>query len=136
MRPSISGRLEGIVSEVAAALDVEVQVVPLAAARVAGAALPSEAERPAWAAALSSEVAGPRAALSAPGAAAVLAGRPQLVLAVAQELPAAEKLIAAQVRGFEPGVEAAWPPGWALAPKTEQWPAVRACLPDAWHSVL
>jgi hypothetical protein len=46
-RPSISGRLEDIVLEVAAALDVEAQVVPPAAARVAGAALPSEAERPA-----------------------------------------------------------------------------------------
>jgi hypothetical protein len=44
MRPSISGRLEDIVLEVAAALDVEARVVPLAAARVAGAALPSEAE--------------------------------------------------------------------------------------------
>jgi hypothetical protein len=39
--------LEDIVLEVAAALDVEAQVVPLAAARVAGAALPLEAERPA-----------------------------------------------------------------------------------------
>jgi hypothetical protein len=38
--------LEDIVLEVAAALDVEARVVPLAA-RVAGAALPSEAERPA-----------------------------------------------------------------------------------------
>jgi hypothetical protein len=46
MRPSISERLEDIVLEVAAALDVEARVVPLAA-RVAGAALPSEAERPA-----------------------------------------------------------------------------------------
>jgi hypothetical protein len=44
MRPSISGRLEDIVLEVAAALDVEARVVPLAAAQVAGAALPSEAE--------------------------------------------------------------------------------------------
>jgi hypothetical protein len=44
---SISGRLEDIVLEVAAALDVEARAVPLAAARVAGAALPSEAERPA-----------------------------------------------------------------------------------------
>ena len=46
MRPSISGRLEDIVLQVAAALDVGAQVVPLAAARVAAAALPSEAERP------------------------------------------------------------------------------------------
>jgi hypothetical protein len=37
--------LEDIV--LAVALDVEARVVPLAAARVAGAALPSEAERPA-----------------------------------------------------------------------------------------
>ncbi len=46
-RSSISGRLEDIVLEVAAALDVEARVVPLAAARVAGAALPSEVARPA-----------------------------------------------------------------------------------------
>jgi hypothetical protein len=46
MRPSISERLEDIVSEVAAALDVEASVVPPAAALVAEAALPSEAERP------------------------------------------------------------------------------------------
>jgi hypothetical protein len=68
------------------------------------------------------------------GAAVVLVGRPQLVLAVAlpvQELPAAEELIAAQVWGFEPGVAAAWPPGRASASTTEQWPAVRACLPEA-----
>jgi hypothetical protein len=39
--------LEDIVLEVAAPLDVEAQVVPLAAARVAGAAPPTEAERPA-----------------------------------------------------------------------------------------
>ena len=47
MRPSISARLEDIVLEVAAALDVEARVVPLAAARVAGAAPPSEVARPA-----------------------------------------------------------------------------------------
>jgi hypothetical protein len=71
---------------------------------------------------------------SVPGAAAVLAGRPQLVLAVVlpvQELPAAEELIAAQVWGFEPGVAAAWPPGLASASRPVQWPAFRACLPDA-----
>jgi hypothetical protein len=134
MRPSISGRLEDIVLEVAEALDVEARVVPLAAAQVAGAALPSEAERPAEAAPLSSEVTGPQAVPLVPAAGAVPVGRPQLVLVVAlpvQELPAAEELIAVQVWGFESGVEAAWPPGRASASKTEQWPAVRACLPDA-----
>jgi hypothetical protein len=39
--------LEDIVLEVAEALDVEAPVVPLAAARVVGAALPWAAERPA-----------------------------------------------------------------------------------------
>jgi hypothetical protein len=88
--------------------------------------------------ALSSEVAGQLAGPSVPGAAAVLGGRPQLVLAVAppvQELPAAEELIAVQLWGFEPGVEAAGAPGRASASKTVQRPAVRACLPDARHSV-
>jgi hypothetical protein len=47
MRPSISGRLEDIVLELAAVLLVGAQVVPLAAAWVAGAALPSEVARPA-----------------------------------------------------------------------------------------
>ena len=58
MRPSISGRLEDIVLELAAVLLVGARVVPLAAARVAGAALPSEAARPAWAA-LYAAAAGP-----------------------------------------------------------------------------
>jgi hypothetical protein len=47
MRPSISGRLEDIVLELAAVLVVGAQVVPLAAARVAAAGLPSQAEGPA-----------------------------------------------------------------------------------------
>ena len=138
MRPSILGRLEDIVLEVAAALDVGAQVVPLAAARVAEAALPSQAEGRAWAAALSA-AAGPQAVQQGLGAAAVLVGRPQLVLAVAlpaeaqpaEAQPAAEELIAAQVWGFEPGVAATWPPGRASASRPEQWPAVRACLPEA-----
>jgi hypothetical protein len=130
--------LEDIVLEVAEALDVEARVVPLPEAQVVGAALPSEVERPAEVAPLSSAVAGPQAVPSVPGAAAVLAGRPQLVLAVAQpvqEVLAAEELIAAQVCGFEPGVEAASPPGRASGSRPEQWPAVRACLPEARHSV-
>ncbi len=43
-RPSILGRLEDTVLEVVAALDVRARVVPLAAALVAGAVLPLEAE--------------------------------------------------------------------------------------------
>jgi hypothetical protein len=44
MRPNISGRLEDIVLELPAVLVVGAQVVPPAAARVAAAALPSQAE--------------------------------------------------------------------------------------------
>ena len=122
-----------MVLEQAVALVGGAQVVPLAAARVAEAALPSQAEGRAWAAALSA-AAGPQAVQQGLGAAAVLVGRPQLVLAVAlpaEAQPAAEELIAAQVWGFEPGVAAAWPPGRASASRPEQWPAVRACLPEA-----
>jgi hypothetical protein len=134
MRPSISGRLEDIVLEVAAALDVGARVVPLAAARVAAAALPAEAERPAWAAPLSAEVTGPQAAPSVLGAAAVLVWRPQLVSAVTlpvEAQPAAAELIAAQARGLEPGVEVAWAPGRSSASRPAQWSAIRACLPAA-----
>jgi len=139
--------LEDIVLEVAAALDVGARVVPLAAARVAAAALPAEAERPAWAAALpaeaerptwaaplSAEVTGPQAAPSVLGAAAVLVWRPQLVSAVTlpvEAQPAAAELIAAQARGLEPGVEVAWAPGRSSASRPAQWSAIRACLPAA-----
>ena len=89
--------------------DVEAQVVPPAAARVAAAALPSEAE-------------GPPAVQSVPGAAVVLVGRPQLVSAVA--LPAEAQLgaglIAAPARGFESAVAAARPQGRASASRPAQ----------------
>ena len=67
------------------------------------------------------------------GAAVVLVGRPQLVSAVAlpAEAQLAAGLIAAPARGFESGVAAARPPGRASASRPAQWPAVRACLPEA-----
>jgi hypothetical protein len=67
------------------------------------------------------------------GAAVVLVGRPQLVSAVAlpAEAQLAAELIAAPARGFEPGLAAVRPPGRASASRPAQWPAVRACLPEA-----
>ena len=119
---------------VAAAPDAGARVVPSGAARVAGAALPSEAEEPAWAGAPSEEVAGPQAAPSALGAASMPVARPQLVSAVAQPAEAQHavaELLAAQARGVEPEAVAAWPPGRASASRTVQRSAIRAGLPEA-----
>jgi hypothetical protein len=80
------------------------------------------------------EVTGPQGVPSVLGAAAVPLGGPQLVSAVAlpvEAQPVAAELIAAQARGLEPGVAAAWPPGRASVSRPAQWSAIRACLPEA-----